>query len=272
MKIYLIAILSILIYSCHAQNIEVKLINGYNNQPVTDFTVNFINRDGEVVDSQVSDEKGIVTHKLKESVQVVEDKKMKYFKTFPLSISGRISKEPILHYFYPTKEAEKKIVQWEKDHIGKHLPDFSFLEDVEIKEVKKSKKEGKEQKEDTPEEIIAVEEDTTSAAEPKKSIVDYPDKEAQFPKGVDGMTKFLAYNILYPEISMELGDQGKVFIEFVVEKNGLITQVKVLRGVSSEIDAESIRVVRSMPQWSSAESSGELVRARCRIPINYILQ
>lgn len=272
MKIYLITILSVLICSCHAQKVEIQLIDAYNNQPISDFKINFVNKDGEVVDSQVSDDNGLVVHKLSGFVRVVEDKKMKYFKTFPLSISRRISNKPIVHFFYPTKEAEKKIVQWEIDHIGKHVPDFSLLEDVEIKEVKKSKKEGKEQKEDIPEEIIAVEEDTTSAAEPKKSIVDYPDKEAQFPKGVDGMKKFLAYNILYPEISMELGDQGKVFIEFVVEKNGLITQVKVLRGVSSEIDAESIRVVRSMPQWSPAESSEELVRARCRIPINYILQ
>lgn len=108
--------------------------------------------------------------------------------------------------------------------------------------------------------------------EPEAPIVDYPDKEAGFPGGAAAMKKFLADNIKFPEIAMELGDQGRVFIEFVVNKDGTIEQVKVLRGVSKEIDREARRVVRSMPKWTPAESNGEPVRARCRIPINFILQ
>lgn len=108
--------------------------------------------------------------------------------------------------------------------------------------------------------------------EPEAPIVDYPDKEAGFPGGAAAMKKFLADNIKFPEIAMELGDQGRVFIEFVVNKDGTIEQVKVLRGVSKEIDREARRVVRSMPKWAPAESNGEPVRARCRIPINFILQ
>lgn len=108
--------------------------------------------------------------------------------------------------------------------------------------------------------------------EPEAPIVDYPDKEATFPGGAAAMKQFLADNINYPEIAMEMGDQGKVFIEFVVEKDGSITQIKVLRGVSREIDREAKRVVRDMPKWTPAESKGESVRARCRIPINFILQ
>lgn len=108
--------------------------------------------------------------------------------------------------------------------------------------------------------------------EPEAPIVDYPDQEATFPGGAAAMKQFLADNIKYPEIAMEMGDQGKVFIEFVVEKDGSITQIKVLRGVSREIDSEAKRVVRQMPRWVPAESKGEAVRARCRIPINFILQ
>ena len=108
--------------------------------------------------------------------------------------------------------------------------------------------------------------------EPEAPIVDYPDKEAEFPGGAAAMKQFLADNIKYPEIAMEMGDQGKVFIEFVVEKDGSITQIKILRGVSREIDLEAKRVVRDMPKWTPAESKGESVRARCRIPINFILQ
>lgn len=110
------------------------------------------------------------------------------------------------------------------------------------------------------------------APAPEAPIVDYPDKEAGFPGGAAAMKQFLADNIKFPEIAMELGDQGRVFIEFVVNKDGSIEQVKVLRGVSREIDTEARRVVRSMPRWAPAEANGEPVRARCRIPINFILQ
>lgn len=114
--------------------------------------------------------------------------------------------------------------------------------------------------------------DIISGPEPAAPIVDYPDQEATFPGGAAAMKKFLADHIKYPEIAMELGDQGRVFIEFVVNKDGSIEQVKVIRGVSKEINIEAQRVVRSMPRWKPAESGGESVRARCRIPINFILQ
>lgn len=109
-------------------------------------------------------------------------------------------------------------------------------------------------------------------SEPEARIVDYPDQEATYPGGASAMKQFLADNIKYPEISMELGDQGKVFIEFVVEKDGSITQIKVIRGVSKEIDREAKRVVKAMPKWVPAEQKGEIVRARCRIPVSFILQ
>lgn len=129
---------------------------------------------------------------------------------------------------------------------------------------------------DADEEIVVetppIEIEEEEEPEPEAPIVDYPDQEAGFPGGTAAMKQFLAENIKYPEVAMELGDQGKVFVEFVVNKDGSIEQVKVLRGVSREIDQEAKRVVRSMPKWTPAESSGEAVRARCRIPINFILQ
>lgn len=108
--------------------------------------------------------------------------------------------------------------------------------------------------------------------EPEAPIVDYPDQEATFPGGMAAMHKYLSENIKYPEIAMEMGDQGKVYVEFVVEKDGSITQLKVLRGVSKEIDKEAKRVVGTMPKWEPAETKGESVRARCRIPIKFTLQ
>lgn len=111
--------------------------------------------------------------------------------------------------------------------------------------------------------------------EPKKEaapIVDYPDVEAQFPGGAAAMKQYLAENINYPEMAIEMGDQGKVFVEFVVNADGSLQDVKILKGVSKEIDREAKRVVKSMPKWTPAEQKGESVRARCRIPISFIIR
>ncbi len=98
------------------------------------------------------------------------------------------------------------------------------------------------------------------------------ERNAEFPGGVKAMKEFLMDNIEYPEISMELGDYGQVVLEFVVNKDGSLEQIKVLSGVSREIDKEAIRVIGEMPNWIPAIHKGELVRARCKIPINFILE
>lgn len=96
---------------------------------------------------------------------------------------------------------------------------------------------------------------------------------------VDGMArfkgdfkKFLSKNMFYPHLAMELGDQGKVWVEFIVEKDGSISCPTILKSVSQELDAETLRVIRLMPNWTPATIDDEVVRTRCRIPISFILQ
>lgn len=108
-------------------------------------------------------------------------------------------------------------------------------------------------------------------AQEEEEITEFPDKEAEFPGGAQALRLFLAENIVYPEISMELGDQGRVFVEFVIEKDGSISNVKVLKGVSPELDAEAARVISIMPKWTPAVWNDKVVRARARIPINFTL-
>lgn len=103
------------------------------------------------------------------------------------------------------------------------------------------------------------------------AIIEIPDEESQYPGGVKKMKTYLARNIQYPEVAMQNGDQGKVFVEFVVEKDGSLSNVKVLRGVSKEIDAEAIRVIEAMPKWTPAVHKKKYVRSRARLPINFIL-
>jgi protein TonB len=108
---------------------------------------------------------------------------------------------------------------------------------------------------------------------PPAEIVDFPDVEAAFPGGAAAMKRWIQENVQYPEISRELGDQGRVYVTFVVEPNGAITDIKVMRGgVTPELNREAKRLVRNMPKWEQGEVKGQAVRARCRLPITFTLQ
>ncbi|SRR5690554_807458 len=112
---------------------------------------------------------------------------------------------------------------------------------------------------------------TFSQEKADSSIVDIPEKEAEFPGGISAMKNFIAKNVIYPEKSLLKNEQGRVFVEFIVEKDGSFTKVKVLEGPYRRLNKEAKRVVKAMPNWIPAEWKGEIVRARCRIPINFIL-
>ncbi len=106
----------------------------------------------------------------------------------------------------------------------------------------------------------------------EEEIIEFPDVDATFPGGTAEMMKFLQSNIVYPPMAIANEDQGKVYLNFVVEKDGSISNVEIQRGVSPELDREAKRVLRKMPKWVPGEASGKKVRARCRIPIVFTLQ
>lgn len=104
------------------------------------------------------------------------------------------------------------------------------------------------------------------------TIVDYPDVEAQFPGGSAEMMKYLIKNFKYPDCLMAEYPYGRIFIEFIVNTDGSIEQVKVLKRIAKELDDEAIRVVKNMPNWIPAEKEGEKVRSRRRLPITIHLK
>ena len=112
-------------------------------------------------------------------------------------------------------------------------------------------------------------------AEPAPQIIeqvtDFPDVEAQFPGGNEAMMQFIAENLQYPEVSLKMKEQGKVYVRFVVEKDGSISNVAILRGVSVSLDREAKRVVCMMPKWTPGELKGEAVRSRYLMPIVFKL-
>jgi TonB family protein len=91
----------------------------------------------------------------------------------------------------------------------------------------------------------------------------------EFPGGADAMGKYITNNIIYPKEAVKKGISGVVYVQFVVEKDGLVDQVKIARGVHELLDNEAIRVVKSMPKWKPGMQKGEPVSVSFIIPVNF---
>src|SRR5687768_17422126 len=94
----------------------------------------------------------------------------------------------------------------------------------------------------------------------------------EFPGGEEAMNQFLNDNLQYPQMAKEQGIQGKVWIGFIVNKSGKITNVEVLRGIGGGCDEEAARVVKKMPDWKPGRQSGRPVKVKFRFPINFVLR
>lgn len=94
----------------------------------------------------------------------------------------------------------------------------------------------------------------------------------EFPGGAEAMMAFIAKNMKYPPMARESGIQGRVFVNFVVEPNGSVSNVKVLRGIGGGCDEEAIRVVESMPKWTPGRQRGKAVRVSFNLPVRFTLQ
>ncbi|MBQ21754.1 MAG: hypothetical protein CMD31_13450 [Flavobacteriales bacterium] len=93
----------------------------------------------------------------------------------------------------------------------------------------------------------------------------------EFPGGQDSLYKFLGANIVYPNKAKKDGVEGKVYINFTIEKDGSINEVKVLRGVHPLLDEEAVRVVESFPKWKPGKQKGKTVRVSYNLPLNFVL-
>lgn len=100
----------------------------------------------------------------------------------------------------------------------------------------------------------------------------FPDDEAEFIGGKAELFKFIKSNIDYPEMAREFGIQGKVYVEFIVEKDGSITNVKIIHAVDKELDREAKRVVNKFPKWKPGYKDGEKIRTYVRQPIHFKLK
>lgn len=94
----------------------------------------------------------------------------------------------------------------------------------------------------------------------------------EFRGGMEELYTYLGNNIKYPVMAKESGIQGKVYVTFVVEKDGSITDVRVLRGIGGGCDEEAVRVVESMPNWTPGKQRGKPVRVQYNLPVRFTLQ
>jgi len=92
-----------------------------------------------------------------------------------------------------------------------------------------------------------------------------------FPGGIIAFSKYLSENVRYPMQSREAGVQGKVFLTFVVEADGLLSDIRALRGPSPELNAEAVRVLNTSPRWEPGIQNGIKVRTQFTVPINFTL-
>ncbi len=152
----------------------------------------------------------------------------------------------------PPKIPPKVKVVEDEEEIEEDQPE---IEDVEIEET------------DTVD--IEVEEEEPVQEEQIFIVVE---ESPQFPGGIQKMYEYIQKNIRYPRMEKEAGIQGRVFVTFVVEKDGSITDVRVLKGVTEGLNKEAVRVIKSMPRWKPGKQRGRPVRVRVNLPINFILR
>jgi protein TonB len=122
-------------------------------------------------------------------------------------------------------------------------------------------------------------EDTESDEDEEIEIEEEDDEEffmvvenmPEFPGGDLGLMKYIQKNVKYPAIAKEYNITGKVYVSFIVDRSGSVTNVKVVRGVDKNLDAEAVRVVKSLPKYKPGKQRGKAVRVMFTIPINFTL-
>lgn len=93
----------------------------------------------------------------------------------------------------------------------------------------------------------------------------------EFPGGMAAWAKFIQRNLRYPYMAQDANVQGKVYLSFVVEKDGSITDVSVLKGIGAGCDEEAMRVIKKSPKWKAGQQNNQTVRVRYTMPISYTL-
>lgn len=113
---------------------------------------------------------------------------------------------------------------------------------------------------------------TTKEADASNKVYEVVEQMPSFPGGDAAMMKYLAENIKYPVSAQKAKEQGRVVVQFIVEKDGAVTGVKTVRSVTPVLDAEAVRVIKAMPKWTPGRQGGQPVRVKYNVPVSFRLQ
>lgn len=111
----------------------------------------------------------------------------------------------------------------------------------------------------------------TRTKENSIKVYDVVESLPQFPGGLNGLMSWLSHNIIYPSEAVKARKEGKVVVQFVIKKDGSIGDAKIVVSVDSLLDAEALRIVKSMPVWLPGKQNGEPVNVRFTLPISFKL-
>lgn len=122
-------------------------------------------------------------------------------------------------------------------------------------------------------EVVEVPIKERSPGEPDTTgpIFDIVEENPRFPGGEEARIAYMVENVTYPEEALKKKIEGVVYVSFVVERDGSISNVKVLRGIGGDCDKEAVRVVQNMPRWEPGKHRGKPVRVRFTMPIRFMI-
>jgi len=117
---------------------------------------------------------------------------------------------------------------------------------------------------------------TAESSAPKKvftgKVYEIVDQMPEYPGGLTALMNYLRVNIRYPATAQKAGIEGRVIVSFIVEPNGSVSNVEIVRSVDTDLDQEALRVVRQMPKWKAGKQDGNTVRVKFHLPIKFMLE
>ena len=113
---------------------------------------------------------------------------------------------------------------------------------------------------------------SSSSSSSSTTIFEIAEQMPKFPGGDTALMQYIASHVNYPTVAAENGVQGKVIVGFVVETDGSVSDVKILRSVDPSLDKEAMRVIMSMPKWTPGKQDGKAVRVKMQCPVIFRMQ
>ena len=108
--------------------------------------------------------------------------------------------------------------------------------------------------------------------EEENKVFEVVEQMPSFPGGTTALMQYLSKNTKYPPVAEENGIQGRVVCSFVIERDGSVSDVRIIKSVDPSLDKEAIRVVSSMPKWIPGRQNGQMVRVKYNLPVTFRLQ